>query len=271
MSSNVLSAPSTPTKTRSKTKTYTSTVTDQSPGRVVTRTTTRTTVEVITETPTSSTPTSNRSTSRRSQSTASDADIDNPNDDATISFSTAADTSTITPPSLRSSRPATTPQSQCSLRSSTTSRSQQSQPPSLAPQRSGSTSTSAHVTTATSSARSMDHELISYYEDRYPGKVPHPQTLASEVNRTSTKQFYVVTSGLQVGIFTNWTFAASLVIGVSRAKHESHGKFYDAWIVYYREYRAKNIHVLSEYQDTAPLQTQLVDNGLAEDVANLSL
>ncbi|KAJ8083442.1 hypothetical protein PM082_009316 [Marasmius tenuissimus] len=231
-------------------RTHTRTVTEQSPGKVITRTTTRTTV--VTESPSRSSRASSsyKPTSSR-QSTRHD-DSDNPNEDATILFTTDLEPETASS-SATVSNTYGTPRS--------TTRSQPSPPPSQA----------SSPTSSPPTAESGDTEesLARFYEVRYPGKVPDPQTLRAPA--TTTRMFYVVTAGVEVRIFTDWNKASSLVTGISGAWHESQRRFYQAWLVYYKCYMSRSIETLDEYQNTAPLDMQLADHGLDDLVNSLSI
>ncbi|KAK1225154.1 hypothetical protein PQX77_011910 [Marasmius sp. AFHP31] len=242
------SGPTTPVKSQTRTRSHTQTITKQSPGKFLTRTTTtiHTTTVVIGNPPSSS-------QSRTSKTSSTHDDSDDPNEDATITFATDSDNDHT--PTVVSATPPISP--------ALSSRPSRSLPPasSLPP------SSPAPSISAPSSRLERDTEdhITAYYEHRYPGKVPHPDTLIPSASRPT--YYYVVTAGVQVGIFTDWNHTSSLVTGISGAAHQRQRRFHRAWLVYNQEYRARRVRILSEHQDTAPLHAQIQDNGL-EDLSN---
>ncbi|KAK1217084.1 hypothetical protein PQX77_020268 [Marasmius sp. AFHP31] len=114
-----------------------------------------------------------------------------------------------------------------------------------------------------------DGQIVAFYERRYPGSIPHPRTIVAVA--PSPPRYYVVTAGRQVGVFVHWPTVSTLVTGISGAKFKGYRRFHQAWLAYYREYAGKAIQILDDYQDTAPLHTQLVDIGLEHLVHDLSL
>ncbi|KAL0566104.1 hypothetical protein V5O48_015910, partial [Marasmius crinis-equi] len=114
-----------------------------------------------------------------------------------------------------------------------------------------------------------DREIRAWYEARYPGKVPHPFTLRGFAISHAT--YYVVTAGTSVGIFTDWNHAGEFVTGIKGNKHESHTRFYRAWLAYHYQWKRKKVRVLGKFQDTAPLDTQIQDSGLNLAMDNLTV
>ncbi|KAL0057317.1 hypothetical protein AAF712_016051 [Marasmius tenuissimus] len=224
-------------KSTTRTKTHSRTIVEQSPGKVSIRTTTRTTTVVVTDTP--SRP--SRRAPPQSSSTVSEEDSDDPNDDAVIVFASATEADSV-PPS-----PTDTLTHSVSVAS---------------PSRHTSQSMSSSAASAASVPAETDgeHGLIAYYEARYPGKVPVP----SQIMEANARAFmyYVVTKGIQVGIFDDWLVASGFVLGVSGARHKKYRDYSAAWDMYHREYTSKKIRVLNRYQDTAPVHLQLSDNSL---------
>ncbi|KAL0571330.1 hypothetical protein V5O48_010628 [Marasmius crinis-equi] len=114
-----------------------------------------------------------------------------------------------------------------------------------------------------------DESIIAFYAARYPGRVPHPNQLHGSATKYQT--YYVVSRGTSVGIFTDWNIAGKFVLGVKGNKYQGYNHFYRAWCAYWEEWCRKDIRVLSHYQDTAPVETQVQDSGLDLAMDNLTL
>ncbi|KAK1218522.1 hypothetical protein PQX77_011588 [Marasmius sp. AFHP31] len=166
------SGPTTPVKSRTRTRSRTQTVTKQSPGKFMTRTTTtiRTTTVVVGNPSSSSQPTP-------SQISSTPDDSDDPNEDATISLATDSDDD-HTPTIVSTTPPVSTALS---------SRLSHSLPP--------ASSLPTFSPAPSRLERDTEDRLAAYYERRYPGKVPHPDTLVPSAS--SPASYYVVTAGVQ--------------------------------------------------------------------------
>ncbi|KAL0566396.1 hypothetical protein V5O48_015620 [Marasmius crinis-equi] len=240
MATSRRSNPTTPPKTRIVTKTITRTVEERTPDKSITCTKSRSSrLEIVT------TPSEAHHTPPSVLNNASD-DSDDPNDDATITFATDSE--------------------------------DESHPPSIFLSTQTHVSLSPSISSVSSLSRSSDcppnipdsdRPLVAHYEARYPGKVPHPNTLKAK--RTEFSPYYVVFAGLSVGIFGDWEAASDLVTGVSHAKHRSYPRFHQAWFAYFKAYQARRIRVLGQHQDTAPVEYQIADSGLEPGFANISL
>ncbi|KAL0058927.1 hypothetical protein AAF712_014370 [Marasmius tenuissimus] len=258
---NPLNSEPSPSYTQTISKTYTRKVEQKGPSKVTTRTTTCTkTLVLIEDQP--------QSTHRPPPSSSLDPadDSDDPNDDAQISFATDTEAEfspSPTPDHLRSSAYYTArSQSPCPC-PRPRPHPQRTRTPSVAPHRADSQPLPGTANTAN------DDDIIAYYEVRYPGRVPHPDFYNG--CNTNCSDYYVVTAGKSVGIFTQWTVASDLVSGVRHAKHESYTEYYRAWLAYREQWASKNIRVLGTYQDSAPLSTQIADSGLESSLGNLTL
>ncbi|KAL0057715.1 hypothetical protein AAF712_015630 [Marasmius tenuissimus] len=248
-----------PSYTRTISKTHTHKVEQKGSTKVTTRTMTRTKILVLVEEP--------QSTPHPSDSNPVHPadDSDDPNDDAQISFATDSE-------SEMSSSP--TPDQSClSDNDYLTARSQSSHPRRFTPSTSApSTSTpsltGSHPAPGTANT-SNDKEVIAFYNARYPGRVPHPEFYNG--SNTNCSQYYVVTGGKSVGMFTDWSIASDLVSGVRHAKYQSYPEYYQAWLAYQEQWATKKLRVLGTYQDTAPLSTQIADSGLESSIGNLTL
>ncbi|KAK1227507.1 hypothetical protein PQX77_009483 [Marasmius sp. AFHP31] len=245
---------STPTKiAQTTTETLTRTTTVRSPRKVTTRTITTSSTRTIT------TPTPTSTPSRQEQSRSPDPseefdELDDPNEDASITFASAMSSPPTPPPSP----------SQHTL-----PRSNRLSPSTVRTELPSSGARAAAASHSASAGRDNNNNISEFYERRYPGRVPHPEAIIPVV--PSPPCYYSVTAGLQVGVFGDWNLASSLVTGVSGARFKGHRRFHQAWLAYYQEYMRKEIKILDEYQNTAPLRTQLVDLGLDHLFHDLSL
>ncbi|KAJ8077373.1 hypothetical protein PM082_001803 [Marasmius tenuissimus] len=159
---------------------------------------TRTATTVTTGIENSSHPGPCRDTPNTSPPSTAQDDSDNPNDDATISF--ARDSDVDHTPTVVTAASHTTSRSNPPLLSQLS--------PSLASESSVSSSSPVPLTQASrlqARSRSGNNQSPStYYEFRYgPGKIPHPNTMKAEP-KSRPEDYYVVTRGIQVGIFTDW-------------------------------------------------------------------
>ncbi|KAL0063016.1 hypothetical protein AAF712_010147 [Marasmius tenuissimus] len=250
-----------PLYSRKVTKSSTRTVEQRSPTKTVTRTTTHTKTVVVTTSPSGSVP--------RPPPSPQFSDSDNPNDDAVIEFATDSEEEEEIPPPTYTpmasgthptnhSQPVRPPRSQ----SVPLPRPQTARPP--------RSSHSPPATTSGTADTSNDEQIAAYYESRYPGLVPYPGK-PENASLRGTSLYYVVTAGRSVGIFTDWNYASSLVSGVSNASHQRHTRSFRAWLAYRHAWASKSIRILDNHQDTAPLHTQILDNGLDRQLGNLSL
>ncbi|KAL0576683.1 hypothetical protein V5O48_005310 [Marasmius crinis-equi] len=181
-SSNASSSPRTPTRKRTVTKSRSEVVEERTPDRVVYRSVTHTRTEVVIETPKR-----NHGRGRRSSVPT------------LVSSSDSEDTATC-PPS-----PSSPPESQHDF----TTRSESLASSRLSSSIPSTSSLSPSVETATPShpdepipRAETDDAIEAYYQSRYPGKVPHPNSYRSlPVNLGS---YHVIAAGTSVGIFTDW-------------------------------------------------------------------
>ncbi|KAL0571459.1 hypothetical protein V5O48_010511, partial [Marasmius crinis-equi] len=258
ISLSVSSPPRTPTKTRTVTKTRSKVVEERTPDKgdicplhacnltlmavqVVSRSVTYTRTVVETETPT-------RKHRSHRQSTV-----------PTIVLSSDSEDTATRPPSPLSSLNG--------LDYFSTARSQ-SPTSSLSSPVSSTSSLSPSITTTPSSLEEpiprteSDDTIEAYYQARYPGRVPHPNSYQSlPVN---LGQYYVISGGKSVGIFTDWNNAAEFVLRVRNNKYQLHTKSWKAWLAYRHEWESKHIRVLGYCQDMAPLETQIAHMSLGE-------
>ncbi|KAK1216062.1 hypothetical protein PQX77_021312 [Marasmius sp. AFHP31] len=188
---------------------------------------TKTTTRFKTHTQTTTEHTPNKETpSRTTRPTApqspaaSQEDSDDPDNDATIIF--ASDTEVGSAPSSP-----TTSQVSVTV---------------AAPPPRSSRSTLSRSVPSTSPETSGQSDLHAYYQSRYPGKVPAPNEIKYPKKREA--KYYVVTVGLEVGIFADWLVASGFVFGVSGARHKSFRDYSDAWAMYEQAYTSKTIRML---------------------------
>ncbi|KAL0567419.1 hypothetical protein V5O48_014580 [Marasmius crinis-equi] len=117
------------------------------------------------------------------------------------------------------------------------------------------TSTPAHLPIRTTSptappaytAPSVD-ELEQHYRQRFGALVPSPRQITpSDVRR---RKYYVVTRGLRVGVFEDWSTVHRQVNGVSGASYKAYRTFEDALQSYTHAYEARIVELV----DCAPSQ-----------------
>ncbi|KAL0563248.1 hypothetical protein V5O48_018826 [Marasmius crinis-equi] len=245
LSSPALPHPKTPTKTRTVTKSRLEVVEERMPDKVVSRSVTYTCTEVITERLRRKHPACSHG--RRSPIQTTNLLSDSDNSDNTASPLASLDESDLF--STASSEAPTT----SGLSSSISSTS------SLNP---STTTTPASCHEEPIPRAESDETIQAYYQACYPDKVPHPNLFRSlPVNQGD---YYVVSGGKSVGIFTNWNYAAEFVLGVRKSKYKHYTTSWQAWLGYRSEWETKQIRVLGQYQDTAPLETQIKDMALGE-------
>ncbi|KAL0567209.1 hypothetical protein V5O48_014783 [Marasmius crinis-equi] len=231
--------PKTPTKTRTVTRTRSKIVEERTPDKVVSRSVTYTRTEVVTETP------RRNALSRGCRSPVPTIDLSSDSED------------TATPPGSPLG----------SLHKSDSFSTARSKSPTSSRFSSSISSTSSLNPSITTSEEPIpraesDETIEAYYHARYPGKVPHPNSYRSlSVN---LGEYYVISGGKSVGIFTDWNNAAEFVLGVRNNKYQRHTESWKAWLAYRHEWETKRVRVLGECQDTAPLETQIQDLSLGQ-------
>ncbi|KAL0575881.1 hypothetical protein V5O48_006103 [Marasmius crinis-equi] len=243
----LISKTGTPTRKRTVTKSRSEVIEEKTPDRVVYRSVTYSRTEVVTETPKR-----NHGRGRRSSVPT------------LVSLSDSED-STTCPPS-----PSSPPESQHDFttrsESPTSSRLSSSIPSTSSLSPSVENTTPSHPDEPIPRAET-DDAIEAYYQSRYPGKVPHPDSYRSlPVNIGS---YHVISAGTSVGIFTDWTHASHFVLGVSKNRHKEYRFSWQAWLAYRHAWESKHVRVLGQYQDTAPLETQLEDMTLGGRLADI--
>ncbi|KAL0567343.1 hypothetical protein V5O48_014655 [Marasmius crinis-equi] len=249
LSSSASSHPKTPTKSRTVTKSRSEVVEERTPDKgtpVVSRSVTYTRTEVVTETPRRNHCAHRRGRRSPGQTTNLSSDSDD-SDDTASPLSNLDESDPFSPARSESSTTSGLSSSISSTSSLNPSATPASRPEEPIPR------------------AESDETIQAYYQTRYPGKVPHPNSFRSlPVNQGD---YYVVSGGKSVGIFTNWNYAAEFVLGVRKNKYKHYTTSWQAWLGYRSEWETKQIRVLGQYQDTAPLETQIEDMALGEPAA----